>query len=141
MLIHLLANTAIYQAPIFCASINNLPKKEPKMPKIKKKQQSSSSESDSGPEDRNQPASKKAKQTPTSAAGKTDGRSEENTWTLEKLRLVTINEFRGRKMVDIREHYEKDGKTLPGRKGISLSITQWKKLIDQAGEITKALES
>ncbi|KAH8324479.1 hypothetical protein KR074_008382 [Drosophila pseudoananassae] len=111
------------------------------MPKIKKKQQSSTSESDSGPEDRNQPASKKAKQTPASSAGKTDGRSEENTWTLEKLRLVTINEFRGRKMVDIREHYEKDGKTLPGRKGISLSISQWKKLIDQAGEITSALES
>ncbi|EDV31271.2 uncharacterized protein Dana_GF15272 [Drosophila ananassae] len=141
MQIHLLANTFIYQAPTFCASINNLPKKEPKMPKIKKKQQSSSSESDSGPEDRNQPASKKAKNTPASSAGKVDGRSEGNTWTLEKLRLVTINEFRGRKMVDIREHYEKDGKVLPGKKGISLSIQQWKKLIEQADEITGAIES
>ncbi|KAH8325622.1 hypothetical protein KR067_002521 [Drosophila pandora] len=132
------------------------------MPKIKKKQQSSSSESDSGPEDvssysyhklrcqnkstyillqRNQPASKKAKNTPASSAGKVDGRSKENTWTLEKLRLVTINEFRGRKMVDIREHYEKDGKVLPGKKGISLSIQQWKKLIEQADEITEAVES
>lgn len=131
------------------------------MPKIKKKQQSSSSESDSGPEDvsqlqvsskltltqeqlqRNQPASKKAKETPA-VEGKKSGSGDSGgggPWVLEKLRQVRINEFRGRKMVDIREHYEKNGEILPGKKGISLSIQQWKQLLEMADEITRAVEN
>ncbi|BFF95560.1 RNA polymerase II transcriptional coactivator [Drosophila madeirensis] len=115
------------------------------MPKIKKKQHSSSSGSDSGPDDRNQPASKKAKESvaPAAAAKKpaSGGDGEATTWTLERMRQVRINEFRGRKMVDIREFYEKNGETLPGKKGICLSILQWKKLLEHADEITKAVEN
>jgi hypothetical protein len=37
-------------------------------------------------------------------------------WEISKTRRVTISEFRGKKMVDVREYYEKDGKTLPGKK-------------------------
>lgn len=59
---------------------------------------------------------------------------------LEKQRQVRINEFRGRKLIDIREYYEKNGETLPGKKGISLSVDQWKKLLQYADEINKALE-
>ncbi|KAH8282588.1 hypothetical protein KR054_008584 [Drosophila jambulina] len=113
------------------------------MPKIKK-QQSSSSESDSGPEDRNPPASKKAKETPAAEGSKksaASGSGGDGPWVLEKLRQVRINEFRGRKMIDIREHYEKDGQILPGKKGISLSIQQWKKLLEMAEEITRAVEN
>ncbi|KAH8353008.1 hypothetical protein KR084_008230 [Drosophila pseudotakahashii] len=113
------------------------------MPKTKKKQQASSSESDSGPEDRNQPASKKAKESsgPKSSAAADSGGDGATTWTLEGLRQVRINEFRGRKMVDIREFYEKNGETLPGKKGISLSIKQWKKLLEVAEEVTRAVEN
>ncbi|EDW28849.1 GL18728 [Drosophila persimilis] len=117
------------------------------MPKIKKKQESSSSGSDSGPDDRNQPASKKAKESPAPAvaakkpASGGGGDGEATTWTLERMRQVRINEFRGRKMVDIREFYEKNGETLPGKKGICLSILQWKKLLEHADEITKAVEN
>ncbi|ALC38206.1 Ssb-c31a [Drosophila busckii] len=115
------------------------------MPKIKKKQESSSADSDSGPEDRNPPASKKAKANAGSAgAAKSnvaDSGDGENVWTLEGMRQVRINEFRNVKRVDIREFYQKDGKTLPGKKGISLSATQWRKLLDMADEITRALEA
>ena len=33
------------------------------------------------------------------------------------MRFAYVSEFRGRKMVNIREYYEKDGKILPGKKG------------------------
>ncbi|XP_037712401.1 RNA polymerase II transcriptional coactivator [Drosophila subpulchrella] len=112
------------------------------MPKTKKKAQASSSESDSGPEDRNEPASKKAKESaaPKPSAGKNAGGDEANIWTLEGLRQVRVSEFRGRKTVDIREYYEKDGKTLPGKKGIALTIKQWKELLKVAEEVTSAVE-
>jgi hypothetical protein len=44
-------------------------------------------------------------------------------------------------MVSIREYYEKDGKSLPGRKGISLPIEQWKKLKDLIVNIDDAVEA
>jgi len=37
---------------------------------------------------------------------------------LSKMRNVSVSSFRGMKMVNIREYYEKDGKLLPGRKGM-----------------------
>jgi len=36
---------------------------------------------------------------------------------LGKMRYATVSEFRGRKMVNIREFYEADGELKPGRKG------------------------
>ncbi|KAL6839834.1 hypothetical protein ACP4OV_029644 [Aristida adscensionis] len=38
---------------------------------------------------------------------------------------VTLSEFRGKKLVSIREFYSKDGKELPSSKGISLTPEQW----------------
>lgn len=93
---------------------------------------------------RNQPPpNKKAKETGKSnqdkdnAAGGGDGGA--TTWTLEGMRQVRINEFRGKRSVDIREFYEKDGKVLPGKKGISLNGKQWRKLLEMSDEITQAL--
>ena len=37
-------------------------------------------------------------------------------WEISKQRRVTISEFKGKTLVNIREYYEKDGKELPGKK-------------------------
>ncbi|PKI34177.1 RNA polymerase II transcriptional coactivator KIWI-like [Punica granatum] len=58
---------------------------------------------------------------------------------LSKNRRVSVRNWQGRVVVDIREFYFKDGKQLPGKKGISLSMDQWKKLADHADEIDKAM--
>ena len=63
-----------------------------------------------------------------------------NCWVVEKLLQVRISEFRGRKLIDIREYYEKNGEMLPGKKGISLSVEQWKKLLQIADEVNRAIE-
>ncbi|XP_055856565.1 RNA polymerase II transcriptional coactivator [Episyrphus balteatus] len=105
------------------------------MPKAKKTE--STSDSDSGPDDKAPPPpAKKSKGEP--AAAKPDAGEGKNFWTLEKLRRVSISEFRGRKSIDIREFYHKDGKTLPGKKGIALSLAQWQKLLEVAELVTKA---
>ncbi|OVA14710.1 Transcriptional coactivator p15 (PC4) [Macleaya cordata] len=44
---------------------------------------------------------------------------------LSNKRRVTIQDFRGKTLVSIREYYEKDGKELPSSKGISLTAEQW----------------
>ena len=55
--------------------------------------------------------------------------SSANSWPLSAKRSVTINSFRGKMMVDIREYYlDENGEEKPGKKGISLSLEQWDKL-------------
>ncbi|GAB0095462.1 RNA polymerase II transcriptional coactivator [Sergentomyia squamirostris] len=109
------------------------------MPKTKK--DLSSSDSDSGPDDKNPPPpSKKSKSADNSAKQSSSSGSDGNLeWLLEGKRFVKINEFRGRQMIDIREYYEKDGELKPGKKGISLSTTQWKKLCGLVDEINSKL--
>ncbi|KAK6536767.1 hypothetical protein TWF281_000982 [Arthrobotrys megalospora] len=46
-----------------------------------------------------------------------------------KGRRVTVSEFMGNVMVSVREYYEKDGKSLPGKKGISMTLDQFNQLI------------
>ncbi|XP_053679911.1 RNA polymerase II transcriptional coactivator [Anopheles nili] len=99
------------------------------MPKNKKKE--SSSDSDSGPEDRH-PVKK-----PKSSASSKD---EEEFFILDKHRKISVSEFKGKVYVGIREFYEKDGKQLPSKKGISLSIPQWKKLLEHADDINEKIK-
>lgn len=55
-------------------------------------------------------------------------------WEISKMRRVTISEFKGKRMVNIREYYEKDGKDLPGKKVCSTwLLADYSALIGFAG--------
>ncbi|XP_010270280.1 PREDICTED: RNA polymerase II transcriptional coactivator KIWI-like [Nelumbo nucifera] len=58
---------------------------------------------------------------------------------ISKNRRVSVRSWQGKVVVDIREFYVKDGKELPGKKGISLSMDQWKILRDHVDEIDDAV--
>ena len=72
------------------------------------------------------------------SAAKQDSDNENNTsttgpdgtqmYSLAKMRYISVSEFKGKAFVNIREYYEASGKTLPGKKGISLSLDQWENL-------------
>ncbi|XP_050346751.1 RNA polymerase II transcriptional coactivator [Nymphalis io] len=104
------------------------------MPKNKKKAESSSSDSDDGPVDKNQPPEKKAKM-----GSRTNDK--EPTWVLQGKKLVKIREFKGKVYVDIREFYEKNGELLPGKKGISMTPDMWRKLLSLSDEINETISS
>jgi hypothetical protein len=40
----------------------------------------------------------------------------ETWWEISKSRRVTISEFKSKQMINVREYYEKDGQSLPGKK-------------------------
>ncbi|XP_002516336.3 RNA polymerase II transcriptional coactivator KIWI [Ricinus communis] len=58
---------------------------------------------------------------------------------ISKNRRVTVRNWQGKVWIDIREFYLKDGKQLPGKKGISLSLDQWNVLRNHVDKIDKAL--
>ncbi|KAF7149984.1 hypothetical protein RHSIM_Rhsim02G0246500 [Rhododendron simsii] len=58
---------------------------------------------------------------------------------LSARRRVTIQDFRGKTLVSIREFYSKDGKDLPSSKGISLTTEQWSSFKKNVPAIEKAI--
>ncbi|KAI4317073.1 hypothetical protein L6164_024983 [Bauhinia variegata] len=58
---------------------------------------------------------------------------------ISKNRRVSVRNWQGNIVVDIREFYIKDGKQMPGKKGISLSMDQWNVLRNHVEEIDKAV--
>ncbi|KAK6006658.1 hypothetical protein QM012_005666 [Aureobasidium pullulans] len=62
-------------------------------------------------------------------------------WELSGKRRVTLSEYRNMHLINIREYYEKDGKTLPGKKGISLSLEQFSAFLGILPEVEAALKS
>ncbi|GMH22635.1 hypothetical protein Nepgr_024478 [Nepenthes gracilis] len=58
---------------------------------------------------------------------------------LSEKRRVTIQDFRGKTLVSMREYYKKDGKELPSSKGISLTAEQWSAFKKNVPAIEKAI--
>ncbi|KAK9950182.1 hypothetical protein M0R45_005683 [Rubus argutus] len=58
---------------------------------------------------------------------------------ISKNRRVTVRNWNGKVIVDIREFYVKEGKQLPGKKGISLPMDQWNVLRSHVEEIDKVV--
>ncbi|POM75145.1 Hypothetical protein PHPALM_7790 [Phytophthora palmivora] len=59
---------------------------------------------------------------------------------LSNKRRATVRYFRNGVLIDLREYYEQDGVSKPGKKGISLSKDQWMALQEVADEITEAAD-
>ena len=60
---------------------------------------------------------------------------------LSESKRVAVGEYRGRKHVSLREFYCKNGAWLPGKKGINLSVEQWRGLRDAASAVTARARS
>jgi hypothetical protein len=72
---------------------------------------------------------------------KRDRSEKPDHWDLGQKKRVSINVFRGKTLIDIREYYEDEGELKPGKKGISLTKEQWEKLKKQMEEIDEVLET
>ncbi|KAK8719639.1 hypothetical protein OTU49_013893 [Cherax quadricarinatus] len=101
---------------------------------------SSESDSDSGPDDKKEPPAKMTKSDASSSSSRRKNDSGETYFELDRNKRVTVREFKGRLFVDIREFYEKDGKTLPGKKGISLTTSMWNKLKSLQEEVDEEIQ-
>ncbi|KAK2163430.1 hypothetical protein LSH36_79g01016 [Paralvinella palmiformis] len=105
------------------------------MPKSKEYISSTDSESE------NEAPKKKVKKMQKKPATKAGSSGEnENMFDLTKMKFATVSDFKGKKYVNIREYYEKDGDLKPGKKGIALNQEQWTNLKRQVDDIDQALE-
>ncbi|KOC68927.1 Activated RNA polymerase II transcriptional coactivator p15 [Habropoda laboriosa] len=67
---------------------------------------------------------------------------EDDTWDLGSNRKVTVKHLKGKLYVDIREmYYDKDANLKPGRKGICLNMSQWRKLLSVLEDVDKVVKS
>ncbi|RMZ76554.1 hypothetical protein DV737_g4755, partial [Chaetothyriales sp. CBS 132003] len=110
-------------------------------PSFKRKNQSKSDDLGASDHEVDRPA-KKGKSAGSdfkpSLVAQTDSNGDKY-FELSRARRVTISEFKGKSLVNIREYYEKDGDMLPGKKGISLSVEQYATLIAMMPQIEKLL--
>lgn len=86
-------------------------------------------------EKKEKPAAKKTKK--DTKEDKEGGESPEHTLPLISKKRVSVRKFKGKTLVDIREYYVDDGEEKPGRKGIALSVEDWKELVKNVDQITE----
>ncbi|XP_011879510.1 PREDICTED: activated RNA polymerase II transcriptional coactivator p15 [Vollenhovia emeryi] len=67
---------------------------------------------------------------------------DDSIWELGNNRQVNVRNFKGKYYVDIREmYYDKDGDLKPGKKGICLTMPQWRKFMEVVEEVDKVAKS
>jgi len=74
----------------------------------------------------------------TGAKLQTNGEGERYV-DLGKKKRVTVRSFKGMTLVDIREYYGAEDDEKPGKKGISLTVEQWKALMQASRTISGLL--
>lgn len=87
---------------------------------------------------------KPAKKPKSGESSKPSGSSKEsgddNMFQIGKMRYVSVRDFKGKVLIDIREYWMNDGEMRPGKKGIALNPEQWNQLKDQISEIDDAIK-
>ncbi|KAI0474430.1 transcriptional Coactivator p15-domain-containing protein [Xylaria cf. heliscus] len=81
--------------------------------------------------------------TSTSTAEGSSGKDGEGNsfWPLGTTRRITIQNFKGKNYVNIREYYETNGELRPGKKGIMLPLEQYNALLTAIPAINAELQS
>ncbi|KAI7812773.1 SUB1 regulator of transcription b [Triplophysa rosa] len=75
-----------------------------------------------------------------SASAKSDRNSDDNMFQIGKMRYVSVRDFKGKVLIDIREYWmDQAGEMKPGKKGISLNPEQWNQLKEQMSDIDDAV--
>ncbi|KAG9355100.1 hypothetical protein JZ751_001813 [Albula glossodonta] len=66
---------------------------------------------------------------------------DDNMFQIGKMRYVSVRDFKGKVLIDIREYWmNQDGEMKPGKKGISLNPEQWNQLKEQMSDIDDAVK-
>ncbi|XP_037228111.1 activated RNA polymerase II transcriptional coactivator p15 isoform X2 [Falco biarmicus] len=74
------------------------------------------------------------------ASSKQSNNRDENMFQIGKMRYVSVRDFKGKVLIDIREYWmDQEGEMKPGRKGISLNPEQWNQLKEQISDIDDAV--
>ncbi|KAI9676495.1 MAG: hypothetical protein M1817_000653 [Caeruleum heppii] len=74
--------------------------------------------------------------------GEGGGDAEVGMWELSPTRRLTLSTFNNQTLISIREYYEKkkgSGEWLPGRKGISLPLEQYRRFLEVVPEVERVL--
>ncbi|XP_018956178.1 activated RNA polymerase II transcriptional coactivator p15-like [Cyprinus carpio] len=75
-----------------------------------------------------------------SGSAKSDRNNDDNMFQIGKLRYVSVRDFKGKVLIDIREYWmDQAGEMKPGKKGISLNPEQWNQLKEQMSDIDDAI--
>ncbi|KAG9261684.1 SUB1 regulator of transcription b [Astyanax mexicanus] len=77
---------------------------------------------------------------PSSSSKQSDKSAGDNMFQIGKMRYVSVRDFKGKVLIDIREYWmDQAGDMKPGKKGISLNPEQWNQLKEQMSDIDDAI--